>query len=67
MLLYAFLRPVAPRRLLLRAGVEHRPLWINAAGLIVALWPITFLEDGSGTAMLARAFAFCGVGMALLL
>jgi len=65
--LFAFLFRAPFRQLFERAGHSFWPLAINGVGVILALIPITFLIEGSGTASLWPALAFWTVGMSAIL
>lgn len=65
--LFAALRPAQIRALLSDAGRWPPALWANLAGFALAMVPVALLREGSGATALAPAFAFWGIGMALLL
>lgn len=65
--LFALLRPDLFRDLLSEAGRNPRPLILNAIGLVLAMVPVLFLREGSGSAMLVPSYLFWIAGMALIL
>ncbi|MGC9419665.1 MAG: exosortase E/protease, VPEID-CTERM system, partial [Rhodovulum sp.] len=65
--LFAMLRPQPLRDLARQAGARLWPLGLNLAGTALALVPVAFLREGSGTAALIPSFGFWSLGMTLLL
>ena len=61
------LAPAPFRSLVAQAGERLWPLAINLVGALVALIPIAFLVEGSGTASLLPAFTFWILGMGAML
>ena len=61
------LAPQPFRTLTAQAGARFWPLAINLVGALIALIPIAFLVEGSGTSSLIPAFSFWSFGMALML
>ncbi len=54
-------------RLFEQAGQKLWPLAINLVGVVVALIPVTFLVEGSGTSSMLPALTLWTIGMAALL
>ncbi|WP_165915615.1 exosortase E/protease, VPEID-CTERM system [Rhodovulum marinum] len=65
--LFGMLRPQPLRDLVRQAGERLWPLALNAAGVVLALVPVAFLREGSGTAALIPSFGFWFAGMVFLL
>lgn len=65
--LLAMLRPAPLRTLTQNAAERLTPLWINGAGVLIALVPLTFLNGAEGEGAMIPAFAFWTFGMALML
>lgn len=65
--LFFVLRPAPLAALLSDVGHSLKPLWLNIAGFLIALVPLSLLENGSGTQALVPTFTFWGTGFALLL
>ncbi len=66
LVLMAMLRPAPFRGLVEEAGARLWPLVVNTAGVVIALTPVLFMQDGAGDAVLIPAFVCWVVGMALL-
>ncbi len=65
--LFAFLFRAPFARLFEVPGQKLWPLGLNVFGVLLALVPITFLTEGSGTSSLPPAMAFWFTGMAAIL
>ncbi|WVX49846.1 hypothetical protein ROLI_029410 [Roseobacter fucihabitans] len=65
--LFSMLRPASLGILFSHAGDRIWPLGINLLGVLVALIPVSFLQDGAGTEVIVPAFVFWSLGMGLLL
>lgn len=65
--LFFVLRPAPLKNLITDAGHSMRPLLWNVVGLLIAMIPVLFLIEGSGTSSLLPAFAFWTVGFGLLI
>ncbi len=65
--LFAFLFPAPFRDLFANAGQRRWPLWLNIAGALIALVPVTFMTEGSGSATLVPALVCWSLGMSAIL
>lgn len=61
--LFAFLFPAPFHRLLERAGENAKIVWVNFLGFGIALIPVAFLREGTGTTFLIPSMIFWGIGM----
>lgn len=67
LVLLAMLTPQPFLRLTAEAGTQRWPLILNLLGVLVALLPVLFMQDGAGTDILLPAFACWALGMGAML
>ena len=66
-MLFVLLRPAPFRALFSAPGLRLWPLGLNLVGVALTLVPLSFMQNGGGTASILPAFAFWSLGMGLLL
>lgn len=67
LLLFVVLKPAAVANLTAEAGQNFRPLALNIIGLVIALIPVSFLKDGTGSSLLWPTLALWSVGFGTLI
>ncbi len=65
--LFAYLFPGPFVRLFEVAGQRIWPLGVNIVGTLIAMVPVTFMQEGSGTGSLIPALIFWSIGMTAIL
>ncbi len=66
LVLLSVLRPAPVLQLIESARIKLRPVLTNLTGVIVTLLPVTFMQNGVGTAVALPAFALWGLGVCLM-